>query len=184
MIFETLNESNERGELLIIGRGMCHFHVRRDGQLTIREIIVQKDHQGRGVGRLLLNLLKRKARAAGATSLFARCPVDLPANGWYAAMGFALEGVEATRSGRELNLWRLTLRPRDRMAATIRHNRARGVHGVMPMAEIVATMLREGWADDEIARELGMDADEVLRFKQQVALPELFRQGEYSAAWE
>jgi ParB-like chromosome segregation protein Spo0J len=74
--------------------------------------------------------------------------------------------------------------PRDRMAATIRHNRARGVHGVMPMADIVAAMLREGWADDEIARELGMDADEVLRFKQQVALPELFRQGEYSAAWE
>ena len=73
---------------------------------------------------------------------------------------------------------------RDRMAATIRHNRARGVHGVMPMAEIVATMLREGWADDEIARELGMDADEVPRFKQQVALPELFRRGEYSAAWE
>lgn len=72
---------------------------------------------------------------------------------------------------------------RDRMAATIRHNRARGVHGVMPMADIVAAMLREGWADDEIARELGMDADEVLRFKQQVALPELFRQGEYSAAW-
>jgi ParB-like chromosome segregation protein Spo0J len=73
---------------------------------------------------------------------------------------------------------------RDRMAATIRHNRARGVHGVMPMADIVAAMLREGWADDEIARELGMDADEVLRFKQQVALPELFRGHEYSAAWE
>lgn len=73
---------------------------------------------------------------------------------------------------------------RDRMAATIRHNRARGVHGVMPMAEIVAAMLREGWADDEIARELGMDADEVLRFKQQVALPELFRNHAYSAAWE
>lgn len=73
---------------------------------------------------------------------------------------------------------------RDRMAATIRHNRARGVHGVMPMADIVAAMLREGWADDQIARELGMDADEVLRFKQQVALPELFRSGGYSAAWE
>ena len=73
---------------------------------------------------------------------------------------------------------------RDRMAATIRHNRARGVHGVMPMADIVAAMLREGWADDEIARELGMDADEVLRFKQQVALPDLFRNHAYSAAWE
>lgn len=114
MIFETLHESNERGELLIIERGMCHFHVRRDGQLTIREIIVQKDHQGRGVGRLMVNLLRRKARAAGATSLFAKCPVDLPANGWYEAMGFALEGTETTPSGRRLNLWRLTLRPNNR----------------------------------------------------------------------
>ena len=72
----------------------------------------------------------------------------------------------------------------DRMAATIRHNRARGVHGVMPMAEIVAAMLRDGLPDDEIGRALGMDADELLRFKQQVALPELFRGCEYSAAWE
>jgi GNAT superfamily N-acetyltransferase len=109
MIFETLNESNERGELLLVEHGMCHYHVRRDGQLTIREIIVQRDHQGQGVGRLLLNLLKKKARAAGATSLFAKCPAELPANGWYAAMGFALDGTETTRSGRTLNLWRLQL---------------------------------------------------------------------------
>lgn len=73
---------------------------------------------------------------------------------------------------------------RDRMASTIRHNRARGVHGVLPMVEVVATLIRQGWNDDEVARELGMDADEVLRFKQAKGLPELFRETQYSRAWE
>lgn len=73
---------------------------------------------------------------------------------------------------------------RDRMAATIRHNRARGVHGVMPMTDIIATLLREGWIDSDIAKELGMDADEVLRFKQNTGIAELFRDHPYSRAWE
>ena len=73
---------------------------------------------------------------------------------------------------------------RERIAATIRHNRARGVHAVMPMSDIVARLIREGWTDTEVAQELGMDADEVLRFKQVVGLPELFAGQEYSKAWE
>lgn len=73
---------------------------------------------------------------------------------------------------------------KDRIAATIRHNRARGVHGIVPMTDIVAELLRLGVTDDEVAKELGMDADEVLRFKQNSGLPELFAQGEYSRAWE
>jgi hypothetical protein len=44
----------------------------------------------------------------------------------------------------------------------------------MPMADIVASLIRNGWMDDDIAKELGMDADEVLRFKQNIGLPELF----------
>lgn len=73
---------------------------------------------------------------------------------------------------------------RDRIASTIRHNRARGVHAVMPMTDIVAGLLRKGWTDAEIAAELGMDADEVLRFKHHSGLPELFRNADYSRAWE
>lgn len=73
---------------------------------------------------------------------------------------------------------------RDRMAATIRHNRARGVHGVMPMTEIVATLIREGWTDSDIAKELGMEPDEVLRFKQNTGIADLFRNHPYSRAWE
>ncbi len=107
MIFETLNESNEREELLLVNHGLCHWHLRRDGQLTIREIIVQKGYQGYGVGRMMVKRLVHDVE--GATSLFAKCPAELPANGWYARLGFTLEGTETTRSGRTLNLWRLTL---------------------------------------------------------------------------
>lgn len=73
---------------------------------------------------------------------------------------------------------------KDRMAATIRHNRARGVHGVLPMTDIVADLIRTGWTDAEVAKELGMDADEVLRFKQVSGLPELFKDHQYSKSWE
>lgn len=73
---------------------------------------------------------------------------------------------------------------KDRMAATIRHNRARGVHGVLPMVDIVADLIRNGWTDAEICKELGMDADEVLRFKQNSGMAELFKNHPYSRAWE
>jgi len=73
---------------------------------------------------------------------------------------------------------------KNRMASTIRHNRARGVHGVMSMVEMVASLIRQGWTDTDIAKELGMDADEVLRFKQNTGLPELFKDSEYSPSWE
>ena len=73
---------------------------------------------------------------------------------------------------------------KDRIASTIRHNRARGVHAITPMTDIVADLIRRGWQDDAIAVELGMDADEVLRFKHHSGLPDLFRNESYSMAWE
>lgn len=102
MIFKTLYESSKRGELLLVDGGMCHWHLRRDGQLTIREIISTR----KGAGRLMLETLKS---VTGAKSLFAKCPADLPANAWYQRRGFVLESVETTKTGRTLNCWRLTL---------------------------------------------------------------------------
>lgn len=72
----------------------------------------------------------------------------------------------------------------ERMASTIRHNRARGKHGIDPMSDIVAYLAKKGWDDEKIAKELGMDADEVLRFKQITGLTELFLTEEFSEAWE
>ena len=73
---------------------------------------------------------------------------------------------------------------KDRMASTIRHNRARGVHGVTPMAEIVSQMYFNGWSNARIARELGMDKDEVLRLKPVTGLGSLFENREFSSAWD
>ena len=101
MIFETLYESAKRGELLLIDGGFCHWHLRRDGQLTIREIISTRP----GAGGEMLAALKKQT----ATSIFAKCPADLAANGWYERRGFVCEGEEKTRNGRLLKLWRLSL---------------------------------------------------------------------------
>lgn len=73
---------------------------------------------------------------------------------------------------------------RDRVAATVRHNRARGKHAVSSMTDIIADLVRAGWDDKAIVKELGMTADEVLRLKQVTGLRELFADREYSRAWE
>lgn len=72
----------------------------------------------------------------------------------------------------------------DRMAATIRHNRARGEHRVDSMAEIVIELKRRFWSDEKIAKELGMEPDEVLRLTQVTGLAGLFADRDFSEAWE
>lgn len=72
----------------------------------------------------------------------------------------------------------------DRMAATIRHNRARGKHRVESMSEIVLELKRRNWSDEKIGKELGMDQDEVLRLTQISGLAEMFSDKEFSEAWE
>lgn len=72
----------------------------------------------------------------------------------------------------------------DRMAATIRHNRARGKHKVESMSEIVVELKRRFWSDEKIASELGMEPDEVLRLQQVTGLSGLFGDREFSEAWE
>jgi ParB-like chromosome segregation protein Spo0J len=72
----------------------------------------------------------------------------------------------------------------DRMAATIRHNRARGKHKVDSMADIVVELKRRRWNDQKIAKELGMEKDEVLRLSQITGLAEMFKDSSFSQAWE
>lgn len=72
----------------------------------------------------------------------------------------------------------------NRMAATIRHNRARGKHRVEAMSDIVLELKRRNWSDEKIGRELGMDPDEVLRLTQISGLAEMFADKEFSEAWE
>ena len=72
----------------------------------------------------------------------------------------------------------------DRIASTIRHNRARGKHSVSGMSEIVLELSRRNWSDKKIGKELGMEPDEVLRLKQVSGLAEIFKDSDFSEAWK
>jgi ParB-like chromosome segregation protein Spo0J len=72
----------------------------------------------------------------------------------------------------------------NRMASTIRHNRARGKHQVEGMSDIVIELKRRNWSNERIGRELGMDQDEILRLCQITGLSELFADQQFSKAWD
>lgn len=72
---------------------------------------------------------------------------------------------------------------KDRIASTIRHNRARGKHRVDAMSEIVLELKNRNWKNERIARELGMDQEEILRLCQISGLEDLFKDDDFSKAW-
>ena len=72
----------------------------------------------------------------------------------------------------------------DRIASTIRHNRARGTHQIDSMQEIIKVLIESGKSDSWIKKHLGMDKEEVLRLKQLTGLAELFKNHEFSRSWE
>lgn len=72
---------------------------------------------------------------------------------------------------------------KDRMASTVRHNRARGVHKVDLQAEMVVELIKKGWSDEEVAKHLGMTFEEVLRLKQVTGVASIFKNRKHSRAW-
>lgn len=72
----------------------------------------------------------------------------------------------------------------ERMASTIRHNRARGSHNVDLMSNIVSELVEMGKGDAWICKHIGMSADELLRLKQITGLAALFKDKEFSKSWE
>jgi ParB-like chromosome segregation protein Spo0J len=73
---------------------------------------------------------------------------------------------------------------KNRMASTIRHNRARGTHQIPDMSRIVANLTQLGWSEDKISKELGMELDETIRLRQVSGLKESFSDHTFSKSWE
>lgn len=154
------------------------------------ETVVANDYNPNSVAPPEMKLLERSIKADGYTQPIVTYR-DKDGN-------VVVDGFHRNRVGRESQSVRDRVRGYlpittinsdrtdrgDRMAATIRHNRARGKHGVEKMSEIVMELHRRGWKDKKIADELGMDADEVLRLKQITGLAEMFKDREFSQAWE
>lgn len=72
----------------------------------------------------------------------------------------------------------------NRMASTIRHNRARGTHQITDMSNIVLTLTENGWDEERISKHLGMELDEIIRLKQITGLKENFANHVFSKSWE
>lgn len=72
----------------------------------------------------------------------------------------------------------------DRIASTIRHNRARGTHQILDMGKIVMELTKSGWDESTISLHLGMELDEIIKLKQINGLKEAFANHEFSKSWE
>lgn len=72
------------------------------------------------------------------------------------------------------------------MMATVRHNRARGIHGVLKMADIVERMLRDGVQVSDICSRLQMEKEEVIRLANRKGIPKtaIIRKAKWSESWE
>ncbi|MCE7081136.1 ParB/RepB/Spo0J family partition protein [Streptomyces sp. ST2-7A] len=143
-----------------------------------------------------MRLLKHSIDADGYTQPIVAWPVEDwgPTDGTYEVV----DGFHRHRVGKETPALRKRLHGRlpvtvirpertertDRMAATVRHNRARGEHTVDGMSDMVLELARRGKSDEWIGQELGMQPDEVLRLRQVQGLAELFADREFSEAFE
>lgn len=154
------------------------------------ELVTANDYNPNSVAPPEMRLLEHSISEDGYTQ---------PIVGWAQEGGYeVIDGFHRHRVGREskpiqarihgylpivaINADRTDLN--DRMAATIRHNRARGKHRVEAMSDIVIELKRRNWSDEKIAKNLGMDADEVLRLTQITGLAEAFADQTFSQAWE
>lgn len=162
-----------------------------DCVLWVEAATVQaNDYNPNNVAPPEMRLLETSIRQDGYTQPI----VSFPEDGHYEVV----DGFHRHRVGRECPAVRKRIMGRlpvtvikpdradrpDRIASTIRHNRARGKHQVQAMSEIVVELSRRNWSEGKIGRELGMDPDEVLRMKQISGLAEMFADREFSEAWE
>jgi ParB-like chromosome segregation protein Spo0J len=154
------------------------------------DLVTANDYNPNSVAPPEMKLLERSIDADGYTQPI----VSWPRDGVYEVV----DGFHRNRVGKESPVVRKRVHgylpltvirgdrsdKSDRMASTIRHNRARGKHKVESMSDIVIELKRRNWTDERISRDLGMDQDEILRLCQITGLAEMFSDKQFSASWD
>ena len=155
-----------------------------------KELVKANDYNPNSVAPPEMELLRTSIKADGYTQPI----VSFPENNEFQVV----DGFHRNRVGKEDPevskrilgyLPIVSIRPSqedkgDRIASTIRHNRARGKHKIEGMSEIVLELKRRNWSDEKIAKNLGMESDEILRLCQISGLAELFADSDFSASWD
>lgn len=153
------------------------------------DIVVANDYNPNSVAPPEMKLLERSIESDGYTQPIVSWPRD--------GVVEVIDGFHRHRVGKESEIVNKRVMgylpvvkikdtqedKNDRIASTIRHNRARGKHKIDSMSEIVIELKRRNWSDSKIGKELGMDSDEVLRLVQIRGLAEMFENESFSEAW-
>ena len=84
--------------------GFAHFYLRRDSIMTLYSIVVNREYQGKGLGRQLFGALINEARERGKNQIYLKCPSELPANLFYERLGLEILRVDEGKH-RPLNVW-------------------------------------------------------------------------------
>ncbi len=145
--------------------------------------VVANDYNPNKVAARELDLLELSIREDGVTQpIVTYC--DSAADLYVIVDGFHRWRVLTERLGcSQIPVVTLDKDIRNRMASTVRHNRARGKHQVDLVAELVKSLLAKGWDDERVAEHLGMTEEELVRLKQVVGIARMFANPEYSKSW-
>lgn len=151
---------------------------------VLTELVVANDYNPNSVAKIEMELLELSIRSDGFTQ-----PIVVFED---AGLFIVVDGFHRHLVGKKLKLTHLPVvvinNDRtdrcDRIASTIRHNRARGKHRIDSMSQIVMELKKRNWSDTKIGKELGMEPDEVLRLAQITGLAEMFANRDFSQAWE
>ena len=152
------------------------------------EKVQANDYNPNKVAGPEMRLLHTSIKEDGYTQPIVTCPLE---NG----QREVIDGFHRNRVGKEnkdimkrvqgyLPVTTVIKTLEERMASTIRHNRARGTHQIRSMSEIVLDLTRAGWDEETICKQLGMELDEVIRLKQITGLKEAFQNHDFSKSWE
>lgn len=154
-------------------------------RLIEAERITANDYNPNKVAAVEMDLLETSMRANGITMAVVVTPKgEAVEDGAEVVDGFHRRSVATVRLGRRYLPCAVIAGGRaERIAATVRHNRARGKHEVALMAGLVKEMLRLEWDDERIAGALGMSVEELLRLRQMVGAARLLAGEEYSKSW-
>lgn len=155
-------------------------------QLVPVDQVISNDYNPNKVAPPEMELLALSIRKDGMTM---PCVVADDGEQWIVVDGFhRRQHIAQKKDIRDslhgyLPVSRLNKKIEDRITSTVRHNMARGTHQVELSANLIALLKKHNWTDARIGKEIGMDADEVLRLKQLTGLAELFADKEFSKSW-
>ncbi len=166
-------------------------HPSLNVQLVKATKVIGNDYNPNSVAPPEMKLLKLSISKDGVTMPVVVC--DTPENKKYPYT--VVDGFHRTtviQHDKQINeslhgyvpVSRLNKKIEDRITSTVRHNMARGTHQVELSAKLVTMLKKHNWTNARIGKELGMDADEVLRLKQITGLAEAFADKEFSRSWE